>query len=468
MGQKVIDTRWVCSTKENGELKARLVARGFQDPDLDTLIKDSPTCHRESLRLALTISASSGWKSAALDVKTAFLQGFPIDRGVFLKPTTEFQVGQDKLLKLKKCVYGLSDASRQWFERVKLEVSKLGFSQSESDPCVFLYKQNGTLKGFLLSHVDDFWVSGTDIFIEFACSRLSAVFEIGKRSDLPCTYLGLSVEWQENAYKIKLNKFCENLQQIQPDVLQQKTSNGLLTAEQERSLRSILGKLLWPAVQTRPDLAFAVSYYSSVIKTAGITSLIAVNKLVGRLCNSEHVNLLFKSLGSKEYWRLLCFTDASFNNFADGSTQAGYLIFLYNHVTTLDCNLIAWKSFKLRRIASSTVAAETFAAVQALEACLELQNTLSHAFNVFASFKMFTDSKSLFETVYSSNIISDKRLRVDIGFMREALMTSNRLQWIATKYQLADALTKLRSSTINCLLDVLQRNSLSGIIENET
>ena len=343
----------------------------------------------------------------------------------------------------------------------------MGFSQTDSDPCVFLFKQNGSLRGFLLSHVDDFWVSGSDIFIDYVCGKLSTVFEIGKRSDLPCTYLGLSVEWQDQVYKVKMSKFCENLQQIQPDILQQISSDGLLTTEQESSIRSVLGKLLWPAVQTRPDLAFPVSYYSSIIKTANIETLNAVNKLVRRLHNSEPVNLLFKSLGSTEFWRLVCFTDASFNNFVDGSTQAGYLIFLYNS-GTLDCNLISWKSFKLRRIARSTVAAETFAAVQALEACSELQNTLSQAFNIKASFTIYTDNKSLFDTVYSSNIISDKRLRVDIGFMREALMSSNRLKWIPTKYQLADALTKLRSPASNCLLDVLQRNSLRGVIGRET
>ena len=38
-GQAKLSTRWVCTEKADGRLKARLVVRGFEDPDIDTSIK---------------------------------------------------------------------------------------------------------------------------------------------------------------------------------------------------------------------------------------------------------------------------------------------------------------------------------------------------------------------------------------------------------------------------------------------
>lgn len=57
-GQKYISTRWVCSLKETPKgivPKARLVARGFEELNMQDLQKDSPTCSSESLRLLLSV-----------------------------------------------------------------------------------------------------------------------------------------------------------------------------------------------------------------------------------------------------------------------------------------------------------------------------------------------------------------------------------------------------------------------------
>ena len=58
-GQKAISTRWVC-TKKGDQIKARLVARGYEDYCL-TEKTDSPTCEKSNLRLLLTVAASKKW-----------------------------------------------------------------------------------------------------------------------------------------------------------------------------------------------------------------------------------------------------------------------------------------------------------------------------------------------------------------------------------------------------------------------
>ena len=76
-GQKALTTRWVCTSKRVGSknvLKARLVARGFEEQNLTEIERDSPTCSREGLRLVLAIVAIKSWEIRSVDIKTALLQ----------------------------------------------------------------------------------------------------------------------------------------------------------------------------------------------------------------------------------------------------------------------------------------------------------------------------------------------------------------------------------------------------------
>ena len=98
-------------------LKGRLVARGFEEYS-QVIQKDSSTCAHESLRLIISLLAENKWKLNSMDIKTAFLQGQPIDRDVYIKLPVEATVCPNLVWKLDKCVYGLSDASLNWYCRV--------------------------------------------------------------------------------------------------------------------------------------------------------------------------------------------------------------------------------------------------------------------------------------------------------------------------------------------------------------
>ena len=86
----------------NGErfIKARLVARGFEEDDLDKLRTNSPTCGKESLRILMAIIVTNCWKINPLDIKAAFLQGKGITRDLLIKPPKE--ANTTKLWRLNK------------------------------------------------------------------------------------------------------------------------------------------------------------------------------------------------------------------------------------------------------------------------------------------------------------------------------------------------------------------------------
>ena len=105
--QETMSLRWVIRPKlidGVSSVKARLYARGFEEEKLYRT--DSPTASREGKRVSLSLIASNGWTLNLFDVKTAFLQGRPIERDLYVPPPKEAK--STKLWKLNKTVYGLA------------------------------------------------------------------------------------------------------------------------------------------------------------------------------------------------------------------------------------------------------------------------------------------------------------------------------------------------------------------------
>ena len=138
----------------------------------------------------------------------------------------------------------------------------------------------------------------------------------------------------------------------------------MLTEEETKQYRGIVGQLNWISTQTRPDISFDVCELSSVFDEAKVDDLLRANKVV-KNAQSRSVAVRFPKLADKQL-SIECFSDASFGNLANGGSQGGYLIF----ATDYEGNrcLIAWQSRCVRRVVKSTIAAETLALLDAAEA----------------------------------------------------------------------------------------------------
>jgi hypothetical protein len=176
-GQKLISSRWVLSEKYNdGEkiMKARLVARGYEE-NSDNLRKDSPTCSREGRRLVYLTAAINSWKLQSLDFTSAFLQGEQMNRSVYLRPPRDV-CDKHEVWELKKCIYGLNDAPRSWYIKVKKALMQLGGTQSAYDSALFIWHNaDGTVRGIIASHVDDFIYTGNKSFQSEVIENLKVV-----------------------------------------------------------------------------------------------------------------------------------------------------------------------------------------------------------------------------------------------------------------------------------------------------
>ena len=82
-GQQVFGTRFVLTQKDDGNIKARFVIKGFQE---EIQFSDSPTASRDTLKVFFSITANQKWTLEGSDVRAAFLQSDVINRDVFIEP----------------------------------------------------------------------------------------------------------------------------------------------------------------------------------------------------------------------------------------------------------------------------------------------------------------------------------------------------------------------------------------------
>ena len=97
-----------------------------------------------------------------MDVKTDFLNG-ELEEEVYMKQPEGFSSSQGEHLvcKLKKSIYELKQASRQWYLKFHDVISSFGFEKSIMDQCIY-QKVSGSKICFLILYVDDILLAIND------------------------------------------------------------------------------------------------------------------------------------------------------------------------------------------------------------------------------------------------------------------------------------------------------------------
>ena len=125
------------------------------------------------------------------------------------------------------------------------------------------------------------------------------------------------------------------------------------------------------------------------------------------------------------------------------------------------CHPLSWSSKRIRRVVKSTLAAETLALQDGLDDAFYIMELYQFILGEKIGITAITDSLSLYNAVYSSKVVEEKRLRIDISSIKELIEKKvvKSLQWVDSKRQLADCMTK-RTAIPENLLQVLRSGRL--------
>lgn len=171
-GKNAVGSRWVYKIKRKSDgtvdrYKARLAAKGFtQLEGMDYHETFSPIAKMTKVRTVLAVANLKGWPLYQLDVNNAFLHG-TLDEEVYMEIPPGFYIADrtnGKVLRLLKSIYGLKQASRQWFEKFSETLLQYGFQASLNDYSLFTFS---TAKDFvaLLVYVDYVIITGTSTIL---------------------------------------------------------------------------------------------------------------------------------------------------------------------------------------------------------------------------------------------------------------------------------------------------------------
>ena len=387
-------------------------------------------------------------------MRATYLQGGPIEKKVYLKPPPEYFNG--KIWKLKKTVYGLCDAARAWYLRVREELLNLGVEASSYDSALFYWTCGGCLKGIICVYVDDFVFAGTDEFYETVIAKLQSLFLVGTVEQGSFKYVGINiVNLPNGGISVDQCEYSKSIKTVSVSRERVATRNSELSSDEKMEYRSLVGQLNWIGTQTRPDILFDVCELSVSCSGATVDHVLRLNKVVSRLQNQQ-VKINFPQTDEIGEMCLEGYSDASFGNLPKSASMGGFIIFLRDK-SGRRCP-IYWQARKIRRVVKSTIAAETLALLDCAEAAVYIANILCEITGNALKIYCLVDNKSLVDSLHSSKNVEDRRLRIDLAVLQDMLLRKEiaDVSWVATGLQLADCLTKRGASTAK-LLEAISR-----------
>ncbi len=450
-GKKVLPTKMVLEVKRDAtgrveKYKARLVALGCRQiagKDYDEVF--APTVQRATLRILLSHATAEDLEVHQTDIKTAFLNG-ELAEEVYVAPPPSVQQA-NTVWRLKKALYGLKQAARAWHAKLRKELVDAGFRPSEYDPCLFMAGSGpGTV--YALVHVDDALLAGSSDAVAWAKAAMANVFEVKDLGEASY-FLGLEIVrdrlkktcWvgQSRYCSDKLLEFgfADSKPQSTPCIPNTHLSKDGVALENESvPYMSVVGSLLYLAVNTRPDISFAVGVLSRFMAAPRAEHWQAAKRVLRYLCGSPDFGILYG--GGAPGVQAYC--DADFAGDPDSRKSTTGVLILFNG------GPVVWSSKLQTVVAASTCEAEYVAAAAAAKEALWVGSVLAEFTGMYKPVTLSMDNQAAITLVkHCTAGVSARTKHIDVAMhvVRDYVMRGDLgVRYVPTKDMKADMLTK--------------------------
>ncbi|SOV04814.1 uncharacterized protein UDID_17200 [Ustilago sp. UG-2017a] len=334
--------------------KARLVARGFtQREGIDYQETFSPVAPLGAIRAILALAVQNNWEVHALDITMAYLNS-TLKEAIYMKPPEGSGVAPGKVYKVVKGLYGPKQSGQEWNQEFDRSLRHMGFFQVECAPCIYT-KGQGEDMAIVVIYVDDTLV---------IAPRLETVLKVKKQ-------IGQRWKMEDSGYIDQvLAKHLDK--RTKPTMVpMQSIPEGTLVASaaQQKEYPVIVGKLLWVANSTRPDLSLTVGVLARHMREPSQEHYQAAQRVLRYLESTKQVGLVYRASESQE--PLVAHSNANWAS--DATIQRRSTL---GSVALVYGNLVAWKSATQKCVSLSAVEAEFIAATEATREVLFLKQLL--------------------------------------------------------------------------------------------
>ena len=337
-------------------------------------------------------------------------------------------------------------------------ITHLKFSRSDVDQAVFFRRDKEQLLIIVLVHVDDCTVTATlmNLINDFK-ANISKHVEITDLGELHWL-LGIEVKRDRQSRTIHLSQrsYLDSIirrygfQDLKPVSIPMDTNIRLTTAQSPSTTadfalmrdvpyREAVGSLMYAALGTRPDIAFAVQTVSRFSTKPGPAHWEAVKRIFRYLKGTSE---LWLSYGMKDM-KLTGYTDADGSMAEDRHAISGYAFLIHG-------GAVSWSAKWQEIIALSTTEAEYVAITHAAKEALWLRSLIFQLFELdLEPTTLFSDNKSAIELT-KDHQFHPRTKHIDIRFHFIWYIVENgsiRLIYCPTDDMIADTLTKALPST---------------------
>ncbi|CAI7865072.1 unnamed protein product [Closterium sp. NIES-53] len=352
-GANIVSGMWIFRVKRPPGsplvFKARYVARGFsQRQGVDYFHTFSLTPKMTTLRVLLRVAAQRDYELHSLDFSTAFLQGSLHEEIWLRRPpgfTGSFPPGTQ--WSLRRLVYGLRQAPREWHDTLRNTLAALGFAPSTADPSLFLRTDTLLPPFYILVYVDD---------LVFATADTAGLAHVKARRTISLT--------QSHMVQQVLQRL--DFTYSSPQATPLSTRHSLSARPSDESVEpsgpypELVGCLMYPMTCTRPDLAYPLSILARYVAPGRHRPehMAAAKRVLHYLCSMSGMGLV---LGGRSPVVLTGHVNTSWvNDLATQRSSQGYTF-------SLGSGSVSWQSTRSSSFLSSSYEAEIYAGAMAAQ-----------------------------------------------------------------------------------------------------
>ncbi|KAL3712549.1 hypothetical protein TMatcc_001248 [Talaromyces marneffei ATCC 18224] len=342
--------------------KARLVVRGDQEKRDDMRDTYAATLAARSFRTFMAIAARFDLELKQYDAVNAFVNA-KLDEEIFMRMAPGYRES-GKIYQLNKALYGLRRSPLLWQKELTSTFIKLGFKAVPHEPCCML--KSGVMLFFYVDDIVVAYKKSRQLEANLILNQLRAKYNISGGEDLEW-FLGIRIIrdrsnkmiWLSQAtYIDKIAKLADTQQADDTPMSREELLpyEGTATYKKQHQYQRKVGSIMYAAVSTRPDVAFAVSRLARFLSNPGPEHHKAADKV---LCYLKRHHAYALRLGGGDDFSVS--TDASFaDNTLDRKSSQAYVMTLFG-------GTIGWQANKQDTVTTSTTEAELLALAQGVK-----------------------------------------------------------------------------------------------------
>jgi hypothetical protein len=437
-GARPLRTVWVFKNKYDTsgkfeKAKARMCVDGSAQPDdMDVSV---PTPKDSDVRALIAETVRRGATLHKVDVKNAYLHAT-------LPAPYYLRLQDGRVVKMLKSIYGLREAGLLWRRLLVRALVSAGYSATAYSPCTFVRGSS-----IAIVHVDDILLSGEKT-LDPALVKCLEPFGFTHEAR-PSSYVGYhlryladgSIHISQPAY---IRDITHGVHVPATTLLSPYASTNRLRPRQageaaadSNLLRTIVGRLIFAAEKSRPDIAYAVRSVARYVADPSASHLAAALQILKYLKATEDYGLLYRAVLSKGEPFACAYSDADWGAAPDGRPTAATALLLAGAA-------VHFSSERQASVALSSAEAEMIALSNCARYTAALRNVLHDWGTTLPTITVKCDNQS---TIRSAQVHDATGRMRHVGirdrYVFEALQQGLvRVAYVPTKQQAADIFTK--------------------------